>query len=280
MNTTFEYTFPAIRGIQAGREYYITMCPLRLIPKIFLFDEEELSPEIRAQRILNRARVPQISQYIVNNPKDYVFSAITASIDGSVDFESMDKDNKDVTRNGLLKINMNAKFIINDGQHRRAAIEQAIKLDPRLGDESIAVVFFLDKGLHRSQQMFSDLNRHAIRPSRSLGLLYDHRNDMAKIAKLLAIQSEAFKGLVEMERSTLSVRSRKLFTLSAIYTGCQSLLDLIESDNFDDAYKVSLEFWDEVGKNFQDWDRVRKSQITSGEVRKDNIHSHAIALQC
>ena len=92
MNTTFEYTFPAIRGIQAGREYYITMCPLRLIPKIFLFDEEELSPEIRAQRILNRARVPQISQYIVNNPKDYVFSAITASIDGSVDFESMDKD--------------------------------------------------------------------------------------------------------------------------------------------------------------------------------------------
>ena len=280
MNTTFEYTFPAIRGIQAGREYYITMCPLRLIPKIFLFDEEELSPEIRAQRILNRARVPQISQYIVNNPKDYVFSAITASIDGSVDFESMDKDNKDVTRNGLLKINMDAKFIINDGQHRRAAIEQAIKLDPRLGDESIAVVFFLDKGLHRSQQMFSDLNRHAIRPSRSLGLLYDHRNDMAKIAKLLAIQSEAFKGLVEMERSTLSVRSRKLFTLSAIYTGCQSLLDLIESDNFDDAYKVSLEFWDEVGKNFQDWDRVRKSQITSGEVRKDNIHSHAIALQC
>ena len=122
MNTTFEYTFPAIRGIQAGREYYITMCPLRLIPKIFLFDEEELSPEIRAQRILNRARVPQISQYIVNNPKDYVFSAITASIDGSVDFESMDKDNKDITRNGLLKINMNAKFIINDGQHRRAAI--------------------------------------------------------------------------------------------------------------------------------------------------------------
>jgi len=280
MNTTFEYTFPAIRGIQAGREYYITMCPLRLIPKIFLFDEEELSPEIRAQRTLNRARVPQISQYIVNNPKDYVFSAITASIDGVVEFKSMDQDSNDVTRNGLLKINMNAKFIINDGQHRRAAIEQAIKLNPKLGDESIAVVFFLDKGLHRSQQMFSDLNRYAIRPSRSLGLLYDHRNDMSKIAKLLAIKSEAFRGLVEMERSTLSVRSRKLFTLSAIYTGCQSLLDLIESDNFDNAYKVSLEFWDEVAKNFQDWDQVRKAQITSGEVRRDNIHSHAIALQC
>ncbi|MGC6542571.1 DNA sulfur modification protein DndB, partial [Escherichia coli] len=44
----FEYVFPAIRGIQAGREYYVTMCPLRLIPKIFVFDEEELPPEMRA----------------------------------------------------------------------------------------------------------------------------------------------------------------------------------------------------------------------------------------
>ena len=38
----FEYVFPAIRGIQAGREYYVSMCPLRLIPRIFLFDEDEL----------------------------------------------------------------------------------------------------------------------------------------------------------------------------------------------------------------------------------------------
>ncbi len=47
---TFEYIFPAIRGIQAGREYYVSMCPLRVIPRIFLFDEDELKPELRAQR--------------------------------------------------------------------------------------------------------------------------------------------------------------------------------------------------------------------------------------
>ena len=31
--------------MQASREYYISMCPLRLISKIFLFDEAELVPE-------------------------------------------------------------------------------------------------------------------------------------------------------------------------------------------------------------------------------------------
>jgi len=55
--TGFEYIFPSIRGIQAGREYYVSMCPLHLIPKIFLFDEDELKPELRAQRTINRPRL-------------------------------------------------------------------------------------------------------------------------------------------------------------------------------------------------------------------------------
>ena len=47
----FEYVFPAIKGVQAGHEYYVTMCPLRIIPRMFLFNEEELPPEMRAQRL-------------------------------------------------------------------------------------------------------------------------------------------------------------------------------------------------------------------------------------
>ena len=52
----FEYSFPAIRGIQAHREYFVSMRPLRLLPKIFLFNEEEIAPEVRAQRRHSTAR--------------------------------------------------------------------------------------------------------------------------------------------------------------------------------------------------------------------------------
>ncbi|MFM8857905.1 MAG: DNA sulfur modification protein DndB, partial [Actinomycetota bacterium] len=86
----YEYVFPAIRGIQAGREYYVTMCPLRLIPRLFLFDEEELPPEMRAQRTLNKSRVPEISRYIIENPDNYIFSALTASVNADVQFEPVD----------------------------------------------------------------------------------------------------------------------------------------------------------------------------------------------
>ncbi|MDD3472939.1 MAG: DNA sulfur modification protein DndB [Syntrophaceae bacterium] len=275
MDTSFEYVFPAIRGIQAKREYYVSMCPLHLIPKIFLFDEDEIIPELRAQRILNKARVPEIARYIVEAPEDYVFSAITASIDAEVRFETYgDKQGKV----GLLHIPMSAKFIINDGQHRRAAIEMALQEKADIGDETIAVVFFLDKGLKRCQQMFADLNRYAVRPSRSLGVLYDHRDESAKLAKLIALKSSAFRDVVEMEKSTLSARSRKLFTLSAIYTATTALLSGIETEPEDEKASIAIEFWNEIDKHITEWGLVRTRQVTAGDVRQDFIHSHGVAL--
>ena len=47
---TAAYVFPAIKGIQAQREYYISMVPLEVIPGIFQFSDEELPPDVRAQR--------------------------------------------------------------------------------------------------------------------------------------------------------------------------------------------------------------------------------------
>lgn len=277
MEPAFEYIFPAIRGIQAGREYYTSMCPLRLIPKIFLFNEEELVPELRAQRTLNKARVPEMTRYILNNPKDYIFSAITASIDAEVRFEPLG-DASAASRVGTLHVPMDAPFIINDGQHRRAAIEAALLENPDIADETIAVVFFLDLGLKKCQQMFADLNRYAIRPSKSLGVLYDYRDDHAIVAKRIAIESSVFKDLVEMERSNLAERSRKLFTLSSIYFATKELLDGIEGSEKERG-DIALSYWEEVAKYLPDWLLVRTREMSSCEVRRDFIHSHGIALQ-
>ncbi len=181
-------------------------------------------------------------------------------------------------RVGLLHVPMDAKFIINDGQHRRAAIEAAIRDRPELGDESIAVVFFIDRGLERCQQLFADLNRYAIRPSRSIGVLYDHRDDMAQIAKLVVLKSKTFKDLVEMERSSLSARSRKLFTLSAIYTATGALLERLELAEQSSATETAIGYWEEVAKYLPEWQLVRDGKVSSGEIRQDFIHSHGIAL--
>lgn len=274
----FEYAFPAIRGIQAGREYYVSMCPLRLLPKLFLFNEDEMVPELRAQRQLNKARLPELARYVVENPNDYVFSAITASIDADVKFEPF-SDEPDTRRMGVLHIPMSARFVLNDGQHRRAAIELAMRENPTIGDESIAVVFFLDQGLARCQQMFADLNRYAIRPARSLGVLYDHRDDKAQLAKLVVARSSAFRDVVEMERTTLAPRSRRLFTLSAIYTATAALLQNVDVEGAEARAKLAAEFWELIAAQLPQWAQVQQGKLTAGEVREDFIHSHGVVLQ-
>jgi DNA sulfur modification protein DndB len=278
VSAAFEYAFPAIQGIQAGREYYTSMCPLRLIPKIFVFNEESMAPEVRAQRQLNKARLPEMTRYIIDNPNDYVFSSITASVDSAVSFEPLGQEPEN-RRIGVLRIPMTANFLINDGQHRRAAIEVALNERPELADETIAVVFFLDFGLERCQQMFADLNRHVVRPSKSLGVLYDHRDEMSLLVKNLIFRAGVFRDLIEMERSTLSLRSRKLFTLSAVYSANKALLAGEPCKNSDKMGQMAMEFWEEVSKHMPDWALVREGQLNASEIRQDKIHSHGIVLQ-
>lgn len=279
MSDNFSYVFPAIRGIQAGREYYVSMCPLRLLSKLFVFDDEELVPELRAQRTLNRSRIPELARYIVNNKDSYTFSAITASVDGPMKFDPVGAQGAASFRMGTLTVSMGAKFVVNDGQHRQAAIKEALQVAPELGDETIAVVFFLDRGLERCQQMFADLNRHAVKPSASLGILYDHRSTAANVAKHLGLTSKVFQNLIETERSSLSERSRKLFTLSALHFSILEMLPEKELEDFPSASKKCQEFWEVVGEQIPEWLYVRESKMRSGEVRRDFIHSHAIVLQ-
>lgn len=275
---SFSYVLLAIRGRQAGRDYYVAMCPLKLISRLFLFDEEPVPGELRAQRQLNKARVPEIARYIAENPTEYVFSAITASIDGDVSFEPLDIPGADDIV-GRLTVPMSSRFIINDGQHRRAGIEEALKACPELGEETISVVFFLDHGLTRSQQMFADLNKHAVRPTKSLGILYDLRDPQSQLARRLMTSVGVFNGLTETEKTTISNRSIKLFTLSSIYQGTRALLNKQKLSPIDpEEEKLSIEYWNEVARYIPDWTLVQERKASAAEMRRDYIHSHGLAL--
>ena len=220
---SFGYAFPAIRGVQAGREYYVSMCPLRLVPKVFLFNEAELVPGLRAQRVLNRARLPELTNYILANRESYCFSALTASLDGPVRFEPL-SNGAESSRIGTLHVPMDTQFLINDGQHRRAAIENALREDPDLADESIAIVFFLDR---RARAVPADVRGPEPARRASFEVTWESSTTTVMsgptLVRLVVQRFELFQDVVEHERTTLSARSRKLFTLSAIYTATNAL---------------------------------------------------------
>lgn len=291
---SFEYVLPVIRGIQAGREYYVSMCPVRYIPKLFAKDDEDVPSEMRARRRLSKTRIPEIARYILDNRKDYTFSAITASIDADITFEPLGTE-PEARKIGRLRVPMDARFAIHDGNHRRTAFELALSENPALGYETIALILFLDIGLKRSQQMCLDLNRYPVPLDSSLTILYDYRDEKASLVRAVIKEVPVLRTLTDMERSNLPSRSGKLFTLSSIYNATLALLAHHQNaelknpphsplkggmpeEQLSKQIELAARYWNVVSGYIPDWEQVLQRKVSAGEVRRDYVHCHAIAL--
>lgn len=281
MEDDYQLSFPAIRGIQAGREYYSAMCPLHVAVDLIKIhdDDESIPPELRAQRALNKGRIPALTDYIVENPKSYAFSSLTVSIDSSVEFVPHGTEGL-ASKVGILKVPFGVTYLVNDGQHRRAAIERALQERPELKNESISLVIYIDRGLERSQQLFADLNRYVVRPTPSISILYDHRDPMSRLALEITEKVPVFSSLTEKAKTTISNRSRKLFTLSILY---QSMCDLLRKKKghtpTPKEHSLALSYWQEVANNIKDWQLAAKREVAPADLRKETIHAHGIALR-
>lgn len=266
----FSYSFPAVKGVQAGREYYITMVPLKLLSKLFPSEDDIVAPEHRAQRRINETRIPDIKKYILENRDTYVFSALSASIDGEFSFVPFG-DNI-----GTLLVDMDSVFLINDGQHRKAAIESAMLEDETLKNETISIVFFADNGLARSQQMFTDLNKHSVKTSNSLATLYDSRDALAVATRKVIASVPFFKKYTDLERDILGKNSSNLFTLNMIYKANQKIIR--NEDCNEEFVDFLISYWNNVADNINEWQEVMSRELTKKDLRENYIITLAITL--
>jgi DNA sulfur modification protein DndB len=273
-------SFPAMQGAIGQRTYYSCLMKLNAIPKMFTFrDWVEFTPEDREQRVLNKKRIPDIARYIIDNEDGYIFSSITASYKCEAEFKPVDGSNL-----GLLEMDFeNANFVINDGQHRCAAIAQAIKMNPALGEEEISVLLFPYESRERVQQMFSDLNRFVVKTSKSLNILFDKRDPLSDVTLEVAERVPVFKGMVEKDAVSLPVRSPKLFSLAALYDANKELLEPMtgggDYSHTNELVNVAIDYWTAVAKAIPEWERVKKGDLKPLELRQESISSHATVLR-
>lgn len=268
----FSYRFPAVKGTQAGDDYYICMIPLGLLAKIFSTDYSDVSPEFRAQRKLNEARIPEIRDYILKNRNSYVFSALAASVDGDMNFISLGDTNI-----GTLEISLDAVFLINDGQHRKAAIQAALNEDESLAQETISVVLFRDKGLQRSQQMFTDLNKHAVITSKSLNTLYESNDEIAIISKRVVDEISFFRKYTDKEKDNLGKFSSNIFTLNTFYNANKRIL-CCSKKSFDYNYSFVHSFWSAVSENMREWGEMERGELSKKDLREKYIVTQGVTL--
>ncbi|MGK7883510.1 MAG: DNA sulfur modification protein DndB [Crocosphaera sp.] len=257
----FEYILPVIRGIQGEREYYVSMCPLSILPKLFPLPDERINSFQRSQRRLNKSRLKKICRYILENPQNYVFSAITASIDAETTFEAVGEV-AETRKLGRLRIPMEGSLTIHDGLHRRVALEMALQVNPQLKYETIPVILYIDTGLEHCQQVFIDLNRWGVKLPLSLTILYDNRDAIALMVKRIVKEVTFFNDYTYLEGDRIPKNSDKLLTLYQLYQATVELLGNVSLEDETEKNSFVLSFWQEISyylevhKNDDNFDKL------------------------
>lgn len=254
-----KFKYPAIKGLQAKRYYYIMMVPICELAD--LVSQTPSSIEDYYQRALNQARIPEIKRYILANRDSYVFSALTVSISGSFSYTSIDPN----SNYGFLEADDDIVIKLNDGQHRKAALLAASAEDSSLKDETIAVVVFEDNGLKRSQQMFTDLNKNAVKSTNSLSTFFDSREPLSIYTTELVKNISILAHIIDVEKDIIGKNSMYFFSLNTLLKANKIV---VGTNSIDESVEVFLyDFWNFIFSSIHEWDRVISGEITKQSFR-------------
>lgn len=279
-------SFPAVRGIQAGKEFFAAQVPFIQLTKMFVFDDEVLPAELRMQRELNTRRAVGISNYIVENQRDYVLPALTSSVSARMWFDALPGNHGQ--RLGMLNIPLDAVMLINDGQHRRSGIEMAIRRVPDLKSEMVTVVFFYDEGLKRSQQIFSDINCKQVKPSAALSALFDHRELVNIWLKEVMQGVPGLTSKIEKETASVGAKSSRLWSvvsfkkfMSALCGVNDGNAELILADAKQRKASIAffIRFFAALAEHVPGWAPMMGGLLPASEVREDMLIGHAVFLE-
>ena len=271
-------TIAAMRGVQAGREFYMAMCHMSFIAKHLPYPQNNVPADKVIQRHINKARIPKIAEYLIKYYDDYVLPPIIASIDGDIEWEPLSADSENM-QVGLLKIPDSADLIINDGQHRCAAIQHALQERPELKYETLGVIFYIDRGVKRARQIFSDLNGHPVRTNQNINATFDSRQYLPQLTKRVIENSALLSGRVELFASGCAIGSPRIFTISALTKSNRVLLDGIISQDIETDAAICSRYWTVMEENLPEIEKLVAETITAREIKENYFYPYSIALQ-
>jgi DNA sulfur modification protein DndB len=119
--------------------------------------------------------------------------------------------------------------------------------------------------------------------SKSLDILFDHREPLNVITNGVVERVKLFKGRTDKERVSLSVRSADFATLSGVQTANRQLLADLNSLKVSDAdlkrcEDLAVEFWEYVTNVVEPWSDIALDRVRPADARQKYVSSYGLAL--
>jgi DNA sulfur modification protein DndB len=227
---TGKVILPCLRGRIGDWMYYSTLLPfIEIANRVSMADEIHTNKELShwIQRKISD-RIPDIVKYLQEQDQRFFNAIIVGIYGGKPAWQELILDKKKLKLSekeaeyldrtfGILRLTGEEKMFAIDGQHRAAAIKEAIISNPELGTEEVPVIFVAHRitsdGEIRTRRLFSTLNRYAKPVSISEIIALDEEDNAAILTRKLIEQYPVFNDKITFTKSkSLSQTNKKDFT--------------------------------------------------------------------
>lgn len=272
----------------------------------------------RMQRDINKSRVMKtIVPYLAQHPDRFFGSFIVLAKPGNLEFEPLGdlvkhlpaayKSQADDV--GFLTFG-GGELIALDGQHRLMAFREVITGGPELGkywaevgDDEVCVIVLEEESAEKTRRIFNKVNRHAKPTGKSDNIITSEDDGYALVTRrLLDLSIEAplaarkrdgqSHDLVNWTSNTLTVKTTRLTTISAVYESVQDILTYKGYKGFSEkenpvapddqtlgrAYEVVSEWWEAI-LTLDVFERALAEPDSIPSIRFDNEHKHSLLLR-
>ena len=268
------YYVPALRAQMGDWIYYSAVMKLERIARECKF-VNAIHPNKDLDNLTQRALEDRVQKemvpYLVKESQRFYGALVVAVYGGDPEFSPVtvaehhlldDKEDRSNYGFGLLRFDGSQIYYALDGQHRLKSIQEALKLEPDLGKEEIAVIILkheeTKKGLQRTRRLFSTLNRRAKPTSGVMNIAIDEDDSVAIVTRQLVKENERLKQFVlaEVRGSKQLAPTKKndpyITTLGAFYETNEILLGA-----FGGGLEINKEF-KQFRRSFEDLDAYAK----------------------
>lgn len=181
-------TFPCIRGKIGDWSYYVTtMSMAELVNSVKFADQ--IFPRDDLDQIMQRElteRSSDIEKYLLSNEQRFMGSLIVSAVGGEPKFVPVTFGEEDAYsfangKIGFLRFDGSENYYVLDGQHRLAAIKDALTKDyDKLSKDEVSMIIVWhdnnEVGRTRARRLFTTVNRYAKKTSRTEDIVFDEDN--------------------------------------------------------------------------------------------------------
>jgi DNA sulfur modification protein DndB len=268
-----KFEFPAVQGLQGGRQYFATCIPFRALSRMLAIDTGNTLD--RSQRDVDEKRAKALAEYIKDNPQGFVIPSLTGVINAD---ELKFTEHKEGTFAGTISVPMDAEIKLFDGQHRAVGILLAIKECAGLGANSVPVQLFTDMSLAARQQAFSDINSNAKAVSTSLNQTYNKRDEATQALADIAADGP-LASYIEYEKNSVAGKSEKFFALKNVVDANRILLRLGKKVAPQaDQVEFAKRWWKKIARVVKWENTLIFDGFTAERGREEFITYHAVGL--